>query len=130
MDTKKMLVVWIVAMFCFSLLRFVESKVAKEEVNCLSGEIPKYLGKFTSLTYLNLEANQFSGPVPPALGDLVKLETLMLSSNQLTRNLPVTFSLLRNLTDLRISDINGPSQDFPVLRNMKRLLTLVLRNLM
>ncbi|KAE8671195.1 hypothetical protein F3Y22_tig00111989pilonHSYRG00140 [Hibiscus syriacus] len=31
MDTRKMLVVWIVAMFCFSLLRFTESKVAKEE---------------------------------------------------------------------------------------------------
>ncbi|KAE8705803.1 Beta-galactosidase 4 [Hibiscus syriacus] len=31
MDTRKMMVVWIVAMFCFSLLRFAESKVAKEE---------------------------------------------------------------------------------------------------
>ncbi|KAK8487646.1 hypothetical protein V6N11_061629 [Hibiscus sabdariffa] len=75
-------------------------------VNRLSGEIPKYLGKFTTLTYLSLEANQFSGPVPPELGDLVNLKTLMLSSNQLTGNLPPTFSLLRNLTDFRINDNN------------------------
>ncbi|XP_041993284.1 probable LRR receptor-like serine/threonine-protein kinase RFK1 [Salvia splendens] len=30
-------------------------------VNRLSGQIPKYLANFTSLTYLNLEGNQFSG---------------------------------------------------------------------
>ncbi|KAE8715015.1 putative LRR receptor-like serine/threonine-protein kinase RFK1 [Hibiscus syriacus] len=145
-------------------------------VNRLSGEIPKYLGKITTLTYLNLEANQFLGPLPPELGDLVNLKTLLLSSNRLTGNLPATFSLLRNLTDfrindnnfigriptfiqnwgqlsrlemhasgfqgplpanlfrlkkllvLRISDIHGPSQGFPMLRNMEGLVTLVLRN--
>ncbi|GMI85945.1 receptor-like kinase in flowers 1 [Hibiscus trionum] len=75
-------------------------------VNRLSGEIPKYLGKFTTLTYLSLEANQFFGPIPPELGDLVNLKTLLLSSNQLTGNLPGTLSLLRSLTDFRINDNN------------------------
>ncbi|KAE8699273.1 Beta-galactosidase 4 [Hibiscus syriacus] len=97
--------------------------------NYLEETIPSECASM-NLIFINLEANQFSGLVPPALGDLVNLETLMLSSNQLTQNLTVTFSLLRNLSDLRISDINGPSHDFLVLRNMKCLLTLVLRNLM
>ncbi|KAE8698181.1 Calcium-dependent ARF-type GTPase activating protein family isoform 2 [Hibiscus syriacus] len=96
--------------------------------NYLEGTIPSICASM-NLTFMNFEANQFSGPVPPKLGDLVNLETLMLSFNQLTQNLPVTFNLLRNLTDLRISDINGPSQDFSVLRNMKRLLTLLQKSL-
>ncbi|KAE8669135.1 Beta-galactosidase 8 [Hibiscus syriacus] len=62
----------------------------------------------------NLEANQFSGPVPPTLGDLVNLETLMLSSNLLTQNLPVTFSLLRNPTDLHESSQSEAGDDRPV----------------
>ncbi|ESW19974.1 hypothetical protein PHAVU_006G170500 [Phaseolus vulgaris] len=75
-------------------------------VNRLSGEIPKHLGNFTSLTYLMLEGNQFSGAVPPELGKLINLQTLVLSSNQLTGNLPLTFAGLQNLTDFRINDNN------------------------
>ncbi|XP_017436751.1 probable LRR receptor-like serine/threonine-protein kinase RFK1 isoform X1 [Vigna angularis] len=73
-------------------------------VNRLSGEIPKHLENFTTLTYLMLEANQFSGAVPPELGRLINLQTLVLSSNQLTGNLPLTLAGLQNLTDFRIND--------------------------
>ncbi|KAE8708360.1 Beta-galactosidase 8 [Hibiscus syriacus] len=65
-----------------------------------------------------------------SMSTLSDCKNVVLNTAKLTQNLPVTFSLLRNLTGLRISDINGLSQDFLVLRNMKRLLTLVLRNLM
>ncbi|KAL4627266.1 hypothetical protein ACB092_05G155900 [Castanea dentata] len=97
-------------------------------VNRLSGEIPKELGNITTLTYLCLEANQFSGIVPPELGNLTNLQTLILSSNNLTGNLAMAFAGLRNLTDLRISDIDGPNQDFPMLRSMTGIEKLVLRN--
>ncbi|CAI9783779.1 unnamed protein product [Fraxinus pennsylvanica] len=145
-------------------------------VNRLSGEIPKYLGNMTNLTYMNLEANQFSGAIPSELGKLINLETLILSSNQLTGNLPTSFSRLTNLndfrvsdnslrgpipdliqnwkqlsklemhasglegpipsqislltalTDLRISEIKGPPEEFPMLRSSTDLETLVLRN--
>ncbi|KAL5577007.1 hypothetical protein UlMin_018706 [Ulmus minor] len=90
-------------------------------VNRLSGELPKELGNFTTVAYLNLEANQFSGALPPELGSLSNLDTLILSSNQLTGSLPTTFSELRNLTDFRINDnnFNGTIPDF--IQNWKQL---------
>ncbi|KAM1347358.1 hypothetical protein PS2_036298 [Malus domestica] len=90
-------------------------------VNRLSGQIPKYLGHITSLTFLNLEGNQFSGIVPTELGNLVNLQTLMLSSNQLTGYLPETFSGLRILNDFRINDNNfiGTLPDW--VQNWKKL---------
>ncbi|RDX96771.1 putative LRR receptor-like serine/threonine-protein kinase RFK1, partial [Mucuna pruriens] len=42
--------------------------------------------------------------------------------------IPSNISLLSNLNQLEISDINGPSQDFPILGNMKGMTILVLRN--
>ncbi|KAK9936651.1 hypothetical protein M0R45_013480 [Rubus argutus] len=75
-------------------------------VNRVSGDIPKELGKMTTLTYLCLEANQFSGTLPSELGYLVNLQTLMLSSNRLTGNLPETFAGIKNLADIRLSDNN------------------------
>ncbi|XP_054777749.1 probable LRR receptor-like serine/threonine-protein kinase RFK1 isoform X2 [Prosopis cineraria] len=75
-------------------------------VNRLSGEIPKELGKMTTLTYLSLESNQFSGLIPPELGNLINLQTLVLSSNKFSGRLPVSFSQLKNLTDFRINDNN------------------------
>ncbi|XP_034698932.1 probable LRR receptor-like serine/threonine-protein kinase RFK1 [Vitis riparia] len=143
--------------------------------NRLSGEIPKEIGNFANLSYLNLEANQFSGPVPSEIGKLVNLHTLILSSNQLSETLPKelggldlrdfrindnnfngtipdfiqnwiqltrlemhasglqgpipsNISVLKNLNQLRISDINGTNQPFPVLDNIKSLRRLVLRN--
>nr|GMD03094.1 probable LRR receptor-like serine/threonine-protein kinase RFK1 isoform X1 [Ipomoea batatas]GMD09151.1 probable LRR receptor-like serine/threonine-protein kinase RFK1 isoform X1 [Ipomoea batatas]GMD11572.1 probable LRR receptor-like serine/threonine-protein kinase RFK1 isoform X1 [Ipomoea batatas] len=42
--------------------------------------------------------------------------------------IPANISLLNNLINLRISDINGPSQGFPVLSSNGGLVTLILRN--
>ncbi|KAK7858399.1 putative leucine-rich repeat receptor-like serine/threonine-protein kinase [Quercus suber] len=67
-------------------------------VNNLSGPIPSYLGKISTLTYMNIENNLFSGNLPPQLGDLVNLENLILSANNLTGEIPVA---LTNLTKLR-----------------------------
>ncbi|GLT52821.1 hypothetical protein SLA2020_261380 [Shorea laevis] len=68
--------------------------------NRLSGEIPKDLGNFRSLTYLTWK--------------LVNLETLMLSSNNLSGNLPEELGGLKNLTDFRVNDnnLNGTIPDF------------------
>ncbi|KAG6735583.1 hypothetical protein POTOM_061778 [Populus tomentosa] len=89
--------------------------------NRLSGNIPSYLGNFTSLAYLDLELNQFSGMIPRELGKLVSLETLILSSNKLDGNLPKELAELKNLTDFRINDnnFNGSIPDF--VQNWKQL---------
>ncbi|KAF5472317.1 hypothetical protein F2P56_009044 [Juglans regia] len=83
-------------------------------VNQLSGRIPSYLGKITTLRFLSIENNRFSGTVPPEIGKLVNLETLILNSNFLTGELPVNLTCLTNLTQLRISNNNftGRIPDF------------------
>ncbi|KAJ9168648.1 hypothetical protein P3X46_020148 [Hevea brasiliensis] len=95
--------------------------------NRLSGNIPRYLGNFNSLTYLNLELNQFSGTVPRELGKLVKLEYLILSSNKLSGNLPVELAELKNLTDFRINDNNFNGSIPDIIQNWKQLKRLEMR---
>ncbi|KAL1560367.1 putative LRR receptor-like serine/threonine-protein kinase RFK1 isoform X1 [Salvia divinorum] len=93
-------------------------------VNRLSGQIPKYLASFTSLTYLNLEANQFSGGIPPDIGRMKNLTNLILSSNPLTGELPNSLANLTSLKDFRVNDNNlsGPIPDF--IKNWKQLTNL------
>ncbi|KAH7674542.1 Non-specific serine/threonine protein kinase protein [Dioscorea alata] len=42
--------------------------------------IPKFIGSFKELTYLNLSNARFGGTIPPSLGNLTKLQDLDLSS--------------------------------------------------
>lgn len=42
--------------------------------------------------------------------------------------IPSNISLLRNLTELRVTDLSGPSMTFPPLLNAEHLTELVLRN--
>ncbi|KAK4589620.1 hypothetical protein RGQ29_020265 [Quercus rubra] len=75
-------------------------------VNNLSGPIPSFLGRITTLRYMNIENNLFSGMVPFELGNLVNLENLILSANNLSGELPVALTNLTKLTELRISSNN------------------------
>uniref|UniRef100_A0A6N2KFE7 non-specific serine/threonine protein kinase n=1 Tax=Salix viminalis TaxID=40686 RepID=A0A6N2KFE7_SALVM len=97
-------------------------------VNRLSGEIPKELGNITTLTYLSLEANQISGIIPPDLGKLINLQTLRINDNNFSGTIPIFIQNWKKLERLRISDINGPTQGFPMLKNMTGMIRLILRN--
>ncbi|KAM4101019.1 hypothetical protein ACB094_05G111400 [Castanea mollissima] len=88
--------------------------------NNLSGPIPTYLGKITSLKILSIESNQFSGIVPLELGNLVNLEYLILSANNLTGELPVTLTNLNKLTEL-ISSNNFTGRIPDIFRTWKQL---------
>ncbi|XP_035543106.1 probable LRR receptor-like serine/threonine-protein kinase RFK1 [Juglans regia] len=89
-------------------------EILSTSVNKLSGRIPSYLGKITTLRHLSIENNWFSGTVPPEIGKLVNLEKLILNANFLTGELPVDLTYLTNLTELRISSNNftGRIPDF------------------
>ncbi|KAG6692163.1 hypothetical protein I3842_10G099700 [Carya illinoinensis] len=89
-------------------------EVLSTSVNKLSGRIPSYLGKITTLKQLSVQNNRFFGTVPPELGKLVNLEMLILSANFLTGDLPIDLTYLTNLTELRISSNNftGRIPDF------------------
>ncbi|KAK4491621.1 hypothetical protein RD792_002376 [Penstemon davidsonii] len=121
-------------------------------VNRLSGGIPRELANITSLTYLNLEANLFSGLIPSDMGNLTNLKIIRINDNNFTGRIPkfiqnwklltklemlasgfegpipLNISLLNMLTDLRISELKGPPQEFPNIRSTTALVTLVLRN--
>ncbi|CAI9088860.1 OLC1v1023308C4 [Oldenlandia corymbosa var. corymbosa] len=116
--------------------------------NRISGPIPKELGKISTLLDLTLEQNQLNGSIPPELGDLPKLEKFRISDNRLEGiipsfianwthleilivqasglkgPIPSVISSLSNVTDLRISDLNGNGATFPLLSGAKYLNTL------
>ncbi|PON54668.1 Mitogen-activated protein kinase kinase kinase [Parasponia andersonii] len=119
--------------------------------NNLSGPIPGYLGNITTLRLLAMESNLFSGTIPPEFGKLVDLKVFRISSNNFTGRMPdfgswkqlekleieasgfngpipSSLSTLNKLTELRISDLNGESSDFPDLRNMTNVNRLMLKS--
>ncbi|KAL3564749.1 hypothetical protein D5086_032795 [Populus alba] len=93
-------------------------------VNRLTGKIPSYLGRITTLSYLNIQDNMFSGTVPPELGGLVNLKNLTLSGNYLTGELPPALTNLTGLKELRLSSnsFTGRIPDF--IQSWKQLDTL------
>ena len=68
--------------------------------NQLSGAIPPELGQFSGLGYLDLSGNQLSGPIPPELGDLSTLREVHLNENQLSGEIPRELGKLANLERL------------------------------
>ncbi|XP_022892349.1 probable LRR receptor-like serine/threonine-protein kinase RFK1 isoform X3 [Olea europaea var. sylvestris] len=122
------------------------------EVNQFSGSVPSELGKLINLKTLILSSNQFTGNLPTSFSELINLDDFRINDNnfsgpipefiqnwkRLTRlemhasglkgPIPSSISFLTMLTILRISDINGPTQGFPLLRSMTSIVILVLRN--
>ncbi|KAK8481357.1 hypothetical protein V6N11_038032 [Hibiscus sabdariffa] len=72
--------------------------------------------------------NNFSGRIPSFILSWRQLRRLEMHASGLQGPIPKGLFLSRKLLVLRISDIQGPSQGFPMLRNLKGLVTLVLRN--
>ncbi|THG07242.1 hypothetical protein TEA_023755 [Camellia sinensis var. sinensis] len=117
------------------------------EGNMFYGTIPAELGNLVNLVYLNLKSNNLTGELPKEFNNLRKLRELRLSSNNFNGKLPSfqsltqlqileleasgfegpipsNISLLHNLTELRISDLNGGASKFPALGNMKAMTKL------
>ncbi|XP_058096260.1 probable LRR receptor-like serine/threonine-protein kinase At1g53440 isoform X1 [Magnolia sinica] len=81
-----------------------------------------------TLKSLVIEVNEVEGPLPPELGNLRSLERLHMQGTSMTGPIPSNISFLVNLTELRISDLNGSSMPFPALGDMTKMQKLVLRN--
>ncbi|KAJ4981940.1 hypothetical protein NE237_032777 [Protea cynaroides] len=94
--------------------------------NRLSDPIPKEIGSIATLRNLTLEDNQLSGPLPPELGSLVDIDRIAIQASGLEGPIPSEISLLVKLTDMRITDINETEMDFPPLRNMTSMKSLIL----
>ncbi|XP_024019485.1 probable LRR receptor-like serine/threonine-protein kinase At1g53430 [Morus notabilis] len=111
--------------------------------NRLNGSIPEQIGNITTLRKLDLEDNQLGVSLPQTIGRLRNLEILkkmlleqvpcssssILSANSFRGTIPESFGNLKNLTDLRISDLVGSKAiPFPSLRGLTKLERLILRN--
>ncbi|CAM8993757.1 unnamed protein product [Rhodiola kirilowii] len=95
--------------------------------NNFTGEIPATFSKLTALEDFWLGDNFFSGKIPNFIQNWIKLNRLVLQGSGLAGPIPSGISLLTNLTDLRITDLNGPEEAFPLLESMK-LQYLILRS--
>lgn len=56
--------------------------------NQLTGGVPEWIGKITSLQSLDLSGNQFAGSLPESLGSLTSLQSLSFFANRLSGAIP------------------------------------------
>ncbi|CAI8593297.1 unnamed protein product [Vicia faba] len=97
--------------------------------NNFSGELPATLAKLTTLQDFQISDNLFSGKIPDFIQNWTNINTLIIQGSGLSGPIPSKISLLRNLTDLRISDLNGSEYaSLPQVNNMTSLSKLILRN--
>ncbi|XP_028090155.1 probable leucine-rich repeat receptor-like serine/threonine-protein kinase At3g14840 isoform X1 [Camellia sinensis] len=123
------------------------------EFNELSGDLPQELGNLSSITRLYLTSNNFFGDLPGTLAKLttlkdfrigdnfftgsipnfiqnwIHLEALLIQASGLDGPIPSGIAFLTNMTDLRISDLNGSKvSDFPFVGNMTKLKRLLMKS--
>ncbi|KAK4399285.1 putative LRR receptor-like serine/threonine-protein kinase [Sesamum angolense] len=111
-------------------------------VNRLSGPLPEYLGtllrlyicelpmelnNLKKLTELRLSSNNFIGKIP-SLRSWTNLQMLELQASGFEGPIPSSISVLKNLSELRISDLNGGASEFPLLKDMLKMNKLMLRS--
>ncbi|KAH9779334.1 putative leucine-rich repeat receptor-like serine/threonine-protein kinase [Citrus sinensis] len=95
--------------------------------NNFTGELPKTFAKLTNMKDFRIGDNLFTGQIPSFIQNWTKLEKLFIQPSGLVGPIPSGIFSLENLTDLRISDLNGPEATFPQLGN-KKMTNLILRN--
>ncbi|XP_042951865.1 probable leucine-rich repeat receptor-like serine/threonine-protein kinase At3g14840 isoform X3 [Carya illinoinensis] len=107
------------------------------EFNKLSGNLPSELGNMSSLERLFLSSNYFTGELPTSFANLISLKDFRISDNQFSGQIPnyiqnwnnlnklliqasglrgpiPSLDPLKQLSDLRISDLNGSEVTFPL----------------
>ncbi|CAJ2659547.1 unnamed protein product [Trifolium pratense] len=96
--------------------------------NNFTGNLPVTFANLTKLNHVRLGGNQFSGTLPDFIQSWTGLKRLVMQGSGLSGPVPSGISYLKNLTDLKISDLKGPDSPFPQLINLTVLQTLVLRS--
>ncbi|CAA7405399.1 unnamed protein product [Spirodela intermedia] len=78
--------------------------------NSISGKLPRELGDFKSLEYLDISNNLFSGGIPEEVGKLRSLQNLSLAGNSFSGRLPISIGELISLRSLDLSrnNLSGP----------------------
>ncbi|XP_024008635.1 probable LRR receptor-like serine/threonine-protein kinase RFK1 isoform X2 [Eutrema salsugineum] len=95
--------------------------------NKLTGNLPASLSKLQDMTDL-INDLQLSGTIPSYIQNWTDLKRLEMIASGLTGPIPSAISVLNNLSNLRISDIGGPVQPFPSLKNSTGFSKIILKN--
>ncbi|XP_077212752.1 putative LRR receptor-like serine/threonine-protein kinase At1g53440 [Tasmannia lanceolata] len=90
--------------------------------------LPETYGKLINLTDFRIDGNDIYGRIPDFIGNWTKLGRLDMQGTSMEGPIPASISLLQTLTQLRVSDLNGPSAVFPPLQNLTNMQRLILRN--
>ncbi|XP_030460953.1 probable LRR receptor-like serine/threonine-protein kinase At1g53430 [Syzygium oleosum] len=96
--------------------------------NNFTGSIPESFGSLKNLADFRIDGSTLSGKIPDFIGNWTKITRLDMQGTSMEGPIPSSISLLTNLTSLTISDLKGPSSDFPNLQGMSMMQTLILRN--
>ncbi|MCD7470717.1 hypothetical protein HAX54_010742 [Datura stramonium] len=73
--------------------------------NSISEKLPDWIGRILKYYFwIDLSMNKLVGPIPPELGFLSDIHTLNLSHNQLNGSIPRTFSNLKQIESLDLSN--------------------------
>ncbi|XLS66447.1 hypothetical protein HN51_026421 [Arachis hypogaea] len=60
----------------------------------------------------SLYGNRVTGSIPKELGNITTLKSLIIQGCRFSGPIPSEISLMKNLSDLRISDLNGSDSPF------------------
>ncbi|KAJ7981864.1 putative Kinase [Quillaja saponaria] len=96
--------------------------------NNFTGTIPETFGNLKNLTDFRIDGSRISGKIPGLIGNWTKLDRLDLQGTAMEGPVPSNIALLKNLTQLRITDLNGSTTKFPDLKDLKNMKELILRN--
>ncbi|KAK3431118.1 hypothetical protein EUGRSUZ_E02840 [Eucalyptus grandis] len=96
--------------------------------NQLTGNVPATFAALENLTDFQINDNNFNGKIPSFIQNWKQLNRLEMHASGLEGPIPSLISALNKVEELRISDIDGPLQQFPALDNMTGLVKLILRS--
>ncbi|EEC78867.1 hypothetical protein OsI_19224 [Oryza sativa Indica Group] len=108
--------------------KFTSMQYLSLSLNPLSGLLPKELGNLTNLVSLGIGSNNFTGGLPEELGNLTKLQRLKASDNGFNGKIPEYLGTITNLVEIRIGDIVNGISPLAFISNMTSLSTIILRN--
>ncbi|XP_020575406.1 probable leucine-rich repeat receptor-like serine/threonine-protein kinase At3g14840 [Phalaenopsis equestris] len=95
--------------------------------NAFTGELPDTFANLSNLVYFTIGSNNFTGKIPQFIQNWTQIQRIDLQASGLKGPIPNGMPLLKNLNDLRISDVTGNSA-FPQIEGMQQLQYLTVRN--
>ncbi|KAL6629381.1 hypothetical protein ACP70R_029146 [Stipagrostis hirtigluma subsp. patula] len=96
--------------------------------NNITGELPSTFSRLTNMTDFRIDGNNISGKIPSFIKNWQRVNRIDMQGTLMSGPIPPEISLLKNLTELRVTDLSGPSMKFPPLQNALHLTEVVLRN--